>query len=252
MKKIIALIVLFQTCFVFAQEKIITYSIKLSKEKEFENLEYLKKMQEKAIQSTKNITYTLTISDSITRFTLDENMEMDANQNGRAFAMTLIEVDKDIYVKNNFSYRNNGATFFDENEYIIEEKIDTNWVLSTETKLIDKKTCYKATTTYYGRNSDKIFQYPITAWYCPEIPLSYGPAGFGGLPGLILELQKNKVTFGATKINLNSKKKTLTTMPLKGKLISKEDYENKVIIIAKSIQEENAKRKEESKKTLKN
>jgi GLPGLI family protein len=234
------------------KKKKITYSLQLSKIKEFDNNEYLKNLNEKAIQSAQNITFTLTISDSITRFSLDENMEMDNNQDGRKFAITLTEVLKDIYVKNNFSYQNNSAGFFDENEYIIEEKIDTNWVLSTETKLIDKKTCYKATTTYYGRNSDKIFQYPITAWYCPEIPLSYGPAGFGGLPGLILELQKNKVTFGATKINLNSKKKTLTTMPLKGKLISKEDYENKVIIIAKSIQEENAKRKEESKKTLKN
>jgi GLPGLI family protein len=179
-------------------------------------------------------------------------MEMEANKDGREFAMTLIEVDKEIYVKNNFSFQNNSATFFDDNKYIIQEKIDTNWVLTTETKLIDEKTCYKATTTYYGKNSLKEFSYPIIAWYCPEIPLPYGPAGFGGLPGLILELQKNKVTFGAIKIDLNSKKKTLTKMPLKGELIFKEDFDNKVIVIAKAVEAENLKRKEESKKALKN
>ena len=252
MKKILLYLILLQTFSIHSQEQKITYSIQLSKIKEFDKNEYLKNLNEKAIQSAQNLTFTLTISDSITRFSLDENMEMDNNQDGRKFAITLTEVLKEIYVKNNFSYQNNTAGFFDENEYIIEKNIDTNWVLSTETKLIDKKTCYKATTTYYGINSDRTFQYPVTAWYCPEIPLPYGPAGFGGLPGLILELQKNKVTFGAVKINLNSKKKTLTTMPLKGQLIRKEDYDNKVIIIAKAIQEENAKRKEESKKALKN
>ena len=28
----------------------------------------------------------------------------------------------------------------------------------------------------------------ITAWYTPQIPVSHGPAEYGGLPGLILEL----------------------------------------------------------------
>ena len=29
----------------------------------------------------------------------------------------------------------------------------------------------------------------IVAWYTPQIPVSHGPAEFGGLPGLILELK---------------------------------------------------------------
>ena len=38
-------------------------------------------------------------------------------------------------------------------------------------------TCHKATTRFRGRD--------YVAWYTEEIPLSYGPYKFRGLPGLI-------------------------------------------------------------------
>jgi hypothetical protein len=98
MKNVIIFLLLLQTSFIYAQEEKITYSLQLSKIKEFDNNEYLKNLNEKAIQSAQNITFTLTISDSITRFSLDENMEMDNNQDGRKFAITLTEVLKDIYM----------------------------------------------------------------------------------------------------------------------------------------------------------
>jgi GLPGLI family protein len=43
----------------------------------------------------------------------------------------------------------------------------------------------------------------VTAWYAPDIPVRFGPIGYGGLPGLILELQNESATFYVTKINLN-------------------------------------------------
>jgi len=53
------------------------------------------------------------------------------------------------------------------------------WALHDEKKLIDSLLCFKATTSYKGRN--------YTAWYCPTLPVPNGPWKLGGLPGLIIE-----------------------------------------------------------------
>jgi len=60
----------------------------------------------------------------------------------------------------------------------IPSKIE--WNLSREKKEIANYTCYKATTIFRGRKWE--------AWYTNDIPLSYGPLKFAGLPGLILEI----------------------------------------------------------------
>ena len=54
-----------------------------------------------------------------------------------------------------------------------------DWTLTDSVKTICGYTCHQAKAGLYGRM--------WTAWYCPELPLSYGPYVLGGLPGLILE-----------------------------------------------------------------
>lgn len=77
----------------------------------------------------------------------------------------------------------------------------SGWKLHNETKEIDGYTCYKATidhTHYYTEN-----KFTIEAWYTPEIPVPYGPAGFGGLPGLALQVLYSHVIYVAKKVTLN-------------------------------------------------
>lgn len=38
-------------------------------------------------------------------------------------------------------------------------------------------------------NSKGTFEFPIEAWYVPELPYNTGPADFEGLPGLIVEVK---------------------------------------------------------------
>ena len=54
-----------------------------------------------------------------------------------------------------------------------------DWTLTDSIKTICGYTCHQAKAGLYGRT--------WTVWYCPELPLSYGPYVLGGLPGLILE-----------------------------------------------------------------
>lgn len=65
--------------------------------------------------------------------------------------------------------------------YYTEPTPKQNWQIGNETKTIVGYQCQKATCSFRGRN--------YTAWFAVDIPLSYGPWKFCGLPGLILKVQ---------------------------------------------------------------
>jgi GLPGLI family protein len=74
----------------------------------------------------------------------------------------------------------------------------------------------------------------ITAWYTPEIPVNQGPENYWGLPGLILEVNDGKTVILCSKIVLNPKEKAVIKAPVKGKVISQNDFDETVV---KKIQE---------------
>ena len=52
----------------------------------------------------------------------------------------------------------------------------------------------------------------------------FGPIGYAGLPGVILELEARNYKYYATKINLNPKKEIKITKPTKGKKVTQEEF----------------------------
>ena len=64
----------------------------------------------------------------------------------------------------------------------------------------------------------------IIAWYTPMIPVAHGPGDFGGLPGLILELNTSNTTILCTKVVLNPKEEVKIKTPTKGKEVTREEY----------------------------
>lgn len=87
---------------------------------------------------------------------------------------------------------------------VVYKRLMQGWELTNESKKIDNYTCYKATLKDFNERSGK--ETIIEAWYTPDIALPYGPAGYGGLPGLILELKYKRCLYVASKINLNPEK----------------------------------------------
>ena len=65
-----------------------------------------------------------------------------------------------------------------------EEPNQFQWEILPEMGEIAGFQVQKAVTSFAGRE--------YTAWFTPEIPISDGPYKFGGLPGLILEVQDQK------------------------------------------------------------
>lgn len=68
---------------------------------------------------------------------------------------------------------------------------DISWAISKETKHIDKYKAIKATTT---RKMGSFIE-QIEVWFTPELSYSFGPLGYNSLPGLILELKRDKVFY---------------------------------------------------------
>ena len=109
---------------------------------------------------------------------------------------------------------------------ILNRKPNYKWTLTKETKMIDNYKCYKATTPNINSKGEKSSdsKFDITAWYCPELPVKYGPVGYGDLPGLILELQFFRSTFTASKIVLNPDQLPEIDRLTTPKAISEEEY----------------------------
>ena len=64
----------------------------------------------------------------------------------------------------------------------------------------------------------------VTAWFTPQIPVGTGPGEYGGLPGLILELNVDRTTILCSKIVMNPKEADAIEAPTKGDKVTREEY----------------------------
>jgi len=104
-----------------------------------------------------------------------------------------------------------------------EKKIkDFNWVLSKDSKMIGDYKCFKATLTYEVENLSGVHKKKVTAYYTPEINYSYGPMGYGGLPGLIIELKDDKITYVVNNVKFKDEDLKFPKLP-KSKLVTEKE-----------------------------
>ncbi|HJV20852.1 MAG TPA: GLPGLI family protein [Sediminibacterium sp.] len=78
---------------------------------------------------------------------------------------------------------------------LVKEEVPRQaWVLEEEQKIIGRFSCKKAVAFFRGRR--------YIAWYCPDLPYSFGPWKLNGLPGLIVETrdEEGEVSFSLKQI----------------------------------------------------
>ncbi len=143
-----------------------------------------------------------------------------------------------VYFKNIKEQRFSNQTEIMGKRFLVKDKLpEYDWELLSETKNIGNYTCYKATFTEEVENISMTFDNGerkeekkketiiTTAWYTVQVPVSNGPGGYQGLPGLILEINDGKKTIVCTEISLNSSNKIDVVEPEKGKIVSQEKYD---------------------------
>lgn len=186
---------------IFSQEKVIKieYGLTIEPEKDlFKDNLYLKQLLNNSIENAKNESFTLLIKKEGSKFFLNETLSSDERNN-----VTTAFANYD-----GLTYTMNGAVFIKAasigiNIFVKKKEVE-NWTITTETKLIDNYKCYKATNIYQIISPNKVFNHPVIAWFCPDLPYKYGPNGYNNLPGLILELQIRNCVYGVRKIDFNS------------------------------------------------
>ncbi|AXE19749.1 GLPGLI family protein [Runella rosea] len=109
-------------------------------------------------------------------------------------------------------------------KFLIEDTLRRMpWKLAGETKKIQGYDCMKATMT------NKVNNQPIVAWFTEAIPVPSGPAGFGGLPGLILEVDVNDgdMIYSLTKAEFKKLAANDIKLPSGGKKITEAEFTKK-------------------------
>jgi GLPGLI family protein len=168
--------------------------------------------------------FILTFNSEKSKFVQKKILEVENNQE------KFINGLSSIAFTTNFDFYTDltrNVVIIDKGGTLVEKNIDKeSWVVSNESKTIDKYLCYKATKniTYFARDG-KEKQKTITAWFAPSIPFLFGPKEYLGLPGLILELQDKQTIFYAKSISLADDKTVNVEFP-KGKPVKEDDYNN--------------------------
>jgi GLPGLI family protein len=216
--------------------------------------ESMKKMFEK--------TFILNFNKTASIYKEEEKLEASAQGGGGMRMWSSMMGGGGTYYKNVKDKQYSNDKEYMGKEFLVKDSLTSlAWKMGAETRVIGGYTCYKATAVKKPSATDfrnlrprkedadkKEGEKPaadkktnfldavevpkeivITAWYTPEIPVSQGPEGYWGLPGLILEVNDGKTVLLCSKVVLNPKVKAEIKAPSKGKVISQKEYDETVM-----------------------
>lgn len=112
--------------------------------------------------------------------------------------------------------------------FLISDSKKTPWKLTGEKKTILDYSVQQAIWDDSTRT--------IVAWFTPQIPISSGPENYGGLPGLIMEvdIDNGRQVVTATEIKYYLVAKAEMKVPNKGKEVTREEFK---AIMAEKMEE---------------
>lgn len=179
MKKITAIFLMLTGCLLYSQNDRFIYEVSFKKD---------------------------STSTEITR----ENFHLDITKEDVTYYNRIYYINDSVWAKTgkegfkgyrltSFLTKNKGNSFYENYEYIgdvnfykLETPANLVWKISDVTKMMGELKVQKAETDFGGRK--------WTAWFTQEIPLSYGPYKFNGLPGLIAEIYDSRKDYVFTLI----------------------------------------------------
>lgn len=184
-----------------------------------------KELEQKVKEAmTKPNYYTLTLTPQESDFRMVEKVENEQPTGGMMIKMapssgiTYKNLKENIILESNSSFNQ---------DFLITDEIKTyDWKISNESKEILGYEVRKAEAVVDSTTN-------LIAWYAPKLTYKNGPDVYGGLPGLIMEIEvnsdspdrgKRKFIYKAISLEVPKDKKVIER-PKKGKKISNADFD---------------------------
>ncbi|MFY7740001.1 MAG: GLPGLI family protein [Flavobacterium sp.] len=208
----------------FVEYKIGKYEIGEQSNKINPNLD--KTTINKVNQEFESLTYNLFFSKDESLYEIQDKIESEKSDD---FEVKFAKIMAGgLCYKNNISKEKiEQIESFNQAFNVVKAYDEYKWKISNETKLINGFKCYKATAVKeeYDEIRKINRRFTPSVWFTPEIPVSFGPKGLDGLPGLVLEATFNgKLFYYATIINLDYKEIKIIEKPKKGKYVSEKEF----------------------------
>lgn len=166
------------------------------------------------------IYFNLRFKSNISYFKSEEEVVPDGLNIYEIVASTMGEFYVDVEGGTSISLHELDGVYF----RIEDDLFNVKWELTDEKRNINGYDCNKAITSYTEIRKNGIEQtYPVIAWYKDGLLEGHGPKGYGGLPGIIIELEFNPLSsLKLERIDFNEE--FSIDKPTKGKKVTKEEY----------------------------
>ncbi len=205
----------------------------------------LQKAFEEAMKKASEKQYSLLFNKTECLYEEEKKLDKPDASNGMSVSISFSSAGKKyLNVKDKNSIVED--EIFGKEFLIVEPLVKPEWKLIGETKKIGGYDCFKAELVIpvsekqkkeyeeFLKNEEKkpaLFKMEkpedkvVTAWYTPEIPVSFGPDNYWGLPGLILEVNDGDNMLLCSKVALNTKEKTKIKAPNTGEKVNQKKFD---------------------------
>lgn len=182
------------------------------------NFDNFSKLENKINEVQKDLIFDLYYKNGESFFEVRKTMSIAKN---RFFKISLGSDGRSKYYNSDSEILRYANTFGDS---FLISKSKYKWNLKSDSRTIGKYKCYKALMIEEMQTSKGLKKVFIEAWYAPEINIPFGPIGYSGLPGLILELKKDNIKYYTSNINLAPKNKFKIKKLVKGKRVTQKEF----------------------------
>lgn len=147
-----------------------------------------------------------------------ENQELDHTEGNATIKIKMDRPEEKTYTDIK------GKKKIEQKEFMTRKFLVTSDIGKTDWKLTGKQKTILGYPSQEARMKKDTTE--IVAWFTPAIPVSTGPMGMTGLPGLILEVNYGKlITMEATNVTAMAVDKSLLVKPKDGKKVTEDEME---------------------------